>query len=352
MPRPRCSCARVAGRSDATETQYGREGFPLSDSLTDAKAYVKRMRVSGVSDADILARLRKAGWSEEVLTRLSDELHMARGLGCEGQRPTAVAAARSRTCPYCQTTIATGEQCILCAECQVPHPPACWVENGGCTTYGCHHGPSGEPPVAAAMATSVPREYIRVWELLVEQADLEGEMLGWILFQPWNECVSRYEELDEQVGTEEDIERARACITQAIDSLARGPAERAVRSGRQAVLEALLEANDEIIKYYSTHFPRAVRALVQIRSSPSDEAFVNNTIPPVSADIGSALDRLERAHQSCKAVWLEMIARIVDRCGAVVRPRGSKRGGHGRVPRMGGGRARGDRQLLRRGRED
>ncbi len=60
----------------------------------------------------------------------------------------------ARTCPYCQTEISDHDQVVYCEKCGIPHHKACWIENGGCTTYGCtgsqgttSQGGSAIPPV-------------------------------------------------------------------------------------------------------------------------------------------------------------------------------------------------------------
>jgi len=42
-----------------------------------------------------------------------------------------------KTCPYCKTIIQEKENIILCSDCGMPHHQECWVENQGCTTFGC-----------------------------------------------------------------------------------------------------------------------------------------------------------------------------------------------------------------------
>ena len=45
-------------------------------------------------------------------------------------------------CPICQTRIADDEDCVACPECEQSHHRDCWVEIGGCSTYGCTQAPS------------------------------------------------------------------------------------------------------------------------------------------------------------------------------------------------------------------
>jgi len=47
-------------------------------------------------------------------------------------------------CPICQTRITAGEERVACPECEQSHHQDCWVEIGGCSTYGCTRAPSLE----------------------------------------------------------------------------------------------------------------------------------------------------------------------------------------------------------------
>ena len=40
-------------------------------------------------------------------------------------------------CPYCKEEIRSGDGVKVCKSCGVPHHTKCWVENKGCTTFGC-----------------------------------------------------------------------------------------------------------------------------------------------------------------------------------------------------------------------
>lgn len=42
-----------------------------------------------------------------------------------------------KICPYCKTEFRPGDDIIVCSECDMPHHKDCWVENQGCTTFGC-----------------------------------------------------------------------------------------------------------------------------------------------------------------------------------------------------------------------
>ena len=43
-----------------------------------------------------------------------------------------------KVCPYCKTPFeAYEEDIVLCSQCEMPHHKSCWIENQGCTTFGC-----------------------------------------------------------------------------------------------------------------------------------------------------------------------------------------------------------------------
>ena len=42
-----------------------------------------------------------------------------------------------KICPFCKTAFKTGDEIVVCSECDMPHHKDCWIENQGCTTFGC-----------------------------------------------------------------------------------------------------------------------------------------------------------------------------------------------------------------------
>jgi hypothetical protein len=42
-----------------------------------------------------------------------------------------------KICPYCKTEIKAGDDVVICSSCEMPHHKDCWIENRGCTTFGC-----------------------------------------------------------------------------------------------------------------------------------------------------------------------------------------------------------------------
>lgn len=42
-----------------------------------------------------------------------------------------------KTCPFCKTEFQEGDDIVVCSSCDMPHHKDCWIENQGCTTFGC-----------------------------------------------------------------------------------------------------------------------------------------------------------------------------------------------------------------------
>ena len=42
-----------------------------------------------------------------------------------------------KTCPFCRTEFQEGDDIVVCSACDMPHHKECWIENKGCTTFGC-----------------------------------------------------------------------------------------------------------------------------------------------------------------------------------------------------------------------
>jgi hypothetical protein len=68
--------------------------------------------------------------------------------------PSGTGDAVGKICPYCRFPIKAGEAVQFCPSCGEPHHRDCWVENGGCTVYGCRSSPQ---MAAAAPATAGPQ---------------------------------------------------------------------------------------------------------------------------------------------------------------------------------------------------
>lgn len=42
-----------------------------------------------------------------------------------------------KICPYCKTLLTEDDEIVICCVCDMPHHKDCWIENQGCTTFGC-----------------------------------------------------------------------------------------------------------------------------------------------------------------------------------------------------------------------
>lgn len=65
-----------------------------------------------------------------------------------------------KTCPFCKTEFKPDEEIVVCSECDMPHHKDCWVENQGCTTFGC----LGTIKAADNTATSVTQHQMNYEE--------------------------------------------------------------------------------------------------------------------------------------------------------------------------------------------
>jgi hypothetical protein len=60
------------------------------------------------------------------------------------------AEAGGSLCPICQSPIAEAETLVTCPECDQVHHKDCWLEIGGCSTYGCGQAPAIEKQAPAS----------------------------------------------------------------------------------------------------------------------------------------------------------------------------------------------------------
>jgi hypothetical protein len=58
------------------------------------------------------------------------------------------------TCPVCRSPVGADEAVVACPKCEQIHHRECWVEVGGCSTYGCEQAPRQEKPDAPAQPLS------------------------------------------------------------------------------------------------------------------------------------------------------------------------------------------------------
>lgn len=57
-------------------------------------------------------------------------------------------------CPFCKTPFSETDDIVVCSQCDMPHHKDCWVENGGCTTFGCLGTIKSVDPTAQTSVTS------------------------------------------------------------------------------------------------------------------------------------------------------------------------------------------------------
>lgn len=43
----------------------------------------------------------------------------------------------NKSCPYCKAQFKPNDLVVICSDCDMPHHKECWIENSGCTTFGC-----------------------------------------------------------------------------------------------------------------------------------------------------------------------------------------------------------------------
>lgn len=53
-----------------------------------------------------------------------------------------------KICPFCKTAFAPDDEVVVCSACEMPHHKDCWVENQGCTTFGCNGTIQSAAPTA------------------------------------------------------------------------------------------------------------------------------------------------------------------------------------------------------------
>ena len=63
-----------------------------------------------------------------------------------------------KICPYCKTGFQEGDDIVVCSNCDMPHHKDCWIENQGCTTFGCM-GTINTANVASSTVTATETTY-------------------------------------------------------------------------------------------------------------------------------------------------------------------------------------------------
>lgn len=57
-------------------------------------------------------------------------------------------------CPYCRTSMQNSDRIRECPACRTPHHGDCWIENKGCTVFGCSMAPPDEEKVAVQVPSA------------------------------------------------------------------------------------------------------------------------------------------------------------------------------------------------------
>lgn len=58
-----------------------------------------------------------------------------------------------KKCPFCNCGFTDEDDIVVCSECEMPHHKECWIENQGCSTYGCNGTIQSSGCVAAQPST-------------------------------------------------------------------------------------------------------------------------------------------------------------------------------------------------------
>lgn len=81
-----------------------------------------------------------------------------------GRSVSSESSTQETTCGACQSPIGPNEQTTSCPECGVSFHANCWLENRGCSSYGCKQvgildprGPAVGKPAASATAPTTPQ---------------------------------------------------------------------------------------------------------------------------------------------------------------------------------------------------
>ena len=59
-----------------------------------------------------------------------------------------------KICPYCKCVLTEDDEIVVCSECEMPHHRDCWIENQGCTTFGCLGTITGAGGTAATVTST------------------------------------------------------------------------------------------------------------------------------------------------------------------------------------------------------
>lgn len=66
-----------------------------------------------------------------------------------------------KVCPYCKSTFTEHDDIVVCSDCEMPHHKDCWVDNKGCTTFGCQGTIQGIDFEVETNSSSEPKYEVR-----------------------------------------------------------------------------------------------------------------------------------------------------------------------------------------------
>lgn len=87
-------------------------------------------------------------------------------------------------CPYALVPLRSGTMVAECINCKLVHLEQSWIENGGCTTYGCQGAPTGAQtaaPAAPMPGNQTGHTVVSTREATGEPVSLAGPIIQMIL---------------------------------------------------------------------------------------------------------------------------------------------------------------------------
>ena len=87
-------------------------------------------------------------------------------------------------CPYALIPIRPGTMVAECAHCNLVHLEQSWIENDGCTTYGCQSGPTGNQapaPAAPSYGHNTGRTVIPTREVTGEPVSMAAPIIQMVI---------------------------------------------------------------------------------------------------------------------------------------------------------------------------
>ena len=66
-----------------------------------------------------------------------------------------------KICPYCKSAFKEDDEIVVCSDCEMPHHKDCWIDNKGCTTFGCQGTIQGIEIEVDTAISSAPKYEVR-----------------------------------------------------------------------------------------------------------------------------------------------------------------------------------------------